>query len=209
MRKILLLTTVLIASLLILGFGYARWYETLNISGTVNTGELDWEISRCSVTDKYAPPLPIPDLTCDPGFGNVRDLDKNVGWGECQLVDSDGDGDKDTIQLSFRNVYPCYFNEVTFYPRNNGTIPLRIDSVTIGGTVFRSNEPKKSLDLNNDGIEDIEIWWKDNFGKQVEPGQDAPAISFWFHVLQGAPEGQSLSFTITFDAVQWNEYVTP
>lgn len=209
MKKLLLITGVLLISLLLIGFGYARWYETLSVSGTVNTGELDWEITQCFVQDTYAPPLQVPDLTCDPGFDNIRQLDKNVGWGECQLVDSDGDGDNDTLELTLHNVYPCYFNEIAFYPRNNGTIPLIIDSVTIGGEVFREHGAEKSLDLDGDGVDDIEIRWNDNFGLQLEPGENAPEISFWVHVLQGAPEGESLTFTITIDAVQWNEYVPP
>jgi hypothetical protein len=210
MRRLTAIALVLLLGLTLVGAGYARWFEILTIDTTVNTGELDWEFTSCLVLDTHAPPVPVPDYSIDPGFvGAPFLLDKNVGWGTCDLVDTDTDMDMDTVLLGFHNVYPSYFNSVNLYMRNNGTIPLRIQKVVINGLEFLENEPKVELDLTGEGDPDVEIWWRNNFGHQMEPGDDGPEISFWFHVLQPAPEDAELEFEIQIEAVQWNEYVAP
>jgi hypothetical protein len=216
MKKIAFLSIIMLVCLVLIGLVYARWSETLDISGTVNTGEVDWEFVSCSVLDRYAPPpyypTPTPDFNAYDGFNPPEyfEVDKNVGWGSCSLRDTDSDGDMDTIDVALKNVYPSYFNEVTARARNNGTVPIIIDRVLINGYEIRKEPtPVVRLDLNGDGKDDVEIWWANGFGTQIHPGNYSPAMTFWFHVLQDAPEGQTLSFSIKIDAVQWNEYISP
>jgi hypothetical protein len=59
--------------------------------------------------------------------------------------------------------------------------------------------------LNNDSLADVLFLWGDNFGNQLETGQNAD-ISMHIVVLQTAPQGADLHFQIGLDAVQWNEY---
>ncbi len=216
MKKILVLSIILLISLALLGLGYGRWTEMLNINGTVNTGEVDWEFISCSVLDKYAPPPYYPTTTPDynayDGFDPpvYFEVDKNVGWGAYELIDTDEDGDKDTANVNLNNVYPSYFNEVNLRAKNNGTVPIIIDRVLINGHEIRKEPtPVIKLDLNGDSKYDVEIWWTDGFGTQIHPGDYSPTMTFWFHVLQDAPEGASLNFKIQVEAVQWNEYVAP
>jgi len=215
--------TVFLALALCLAFtgaGFALWSETQTISGTVNTGEVDWELTACGVLDEIASPpyyVGVPsldDYTCREGFVGPPPYfwhsDKNVGWGEQELVDTDHDGDFDTLQLTLHNVYPCYFNSVSAYARNDGTVPIIIEKVIIDGTEITSlPAPVVRLDLNSDGFDDVEIWWGNAIGTQLEPGEDSPEMSFWFHCLQGAPQGATLTFNITLEAVQWNESIHP
>lgn len=218
MKKLGILTLFLLVSLAVLGLGYARWSEMLYINGTVDTGKVDWCLTEFSIQDDYAPPpiypTPKPDYNSRDGFAGPIPrfwlVNKNVGWGEGELVDTDGDGDNDTLELTLNNVYPSYWNEVAVYAQNCGTVPIIIDRVLINGTVLRKPPtPVVKLDVTGDGKEDIEIWWRNAFGVQLEPGDDSPEMSFWFHVLQAAPEGASLNFSICIEAVQWNEYVAP
>jgi hypothetical protein len=211
MKKLGMLALMLLVGMAILGLGYAKWSETLTIDGTVNTGEVDWEFSSFSILDSLAPPNEEPDYNTADGFvGDFWQVDKNVGWAEGELVDSDGDGDKDTFALTFYNVYPSYFNEISVYAHNNGTIPIIIDRVLINGTELKkSPTPVVKLDLTNDGKPDVEVWWGNGFGVQLEPSNRSPEMSFWFHVLQDAPEGETLHFNISIEAIQWNEYVSP
>ena len=222
-NKIAALFIVSIFALSGTGIAYAAWFDTITITGTVDAGVLQWEFANCEVNDDDAPenpggdyPTDDPDDTCNPGFifetgkGYYWPLDKNVGWGECNPVDTNGDNHFDQIQVTLHNVYPCYFNEVTFYTRNCGTIPLKFDHILINGVPFYSSQPYISLDLSGNGIDDFEIWWRDVYwGYQLEPEGAMPEISFWMHVLQDEGEGvqgESFTFTIEVVAIQWNEY---
>lgn len=216
MKRLLATALVLFAALALLGAGYARWLDTLTIGGTVNTGELSWSFVTSWVMDTTPPPwfggtaTPV-DWTCGKGFTNPRPRPgtKNVGWGESELVDTNGDGKYDTVRVQMRNVYPSYFNSVNVSTENEGTIPLVFDSVVINGNVIRKRPyPVVELDLSGDGRNDVEILWTDNLGAQMHPG-DALEKTFWFHVLKDAPQGAQMTFDIQLKAVQWNEYVRP
>jgi predicted ribosomally synthesized peptide with SipW-like signal peptide len=203
-----------------IGISYAAWTDTITIEGTVTTGDLCWEFISCGLRDEIPPvnpggDYPVPsylvDYTCNPGFagGTYWRLDKNVGWGEQLIKDLDGDGCNETLEITLHNVYPCYFNELAFYVRNCGTLPLKIDHVVINGQSYYSGMPKIEYDLNGNNVSDFEVYWRDNFGFQIEPGQDGPEISFWMHVLQDedpAYQSNSFTFTIQLVCIQWNEY---
>lgn len=214
MKKVVILSLISLVCLALLGVGYAHWMKTLSINGTIKTGKVDWELTDFQILDNIAPPIPVPDYNCRDGFaGPPRrfwQVDKNVGWAEGELVGTDGDGDKDTLELALNNVYPSYFNSVSVDARNNGTIPIKIDRVVIDGIVLRkSPTPVVKLNLTGDEKPDIEIWWRDGFGTQLEPGDNSVDMNFWFHVLQDAPQGAGLHFTIKIEAIQWNMYTAP
>lgn len=216
--KLLAWPMVLMLGLLSTGVAYAHWSQMLYISGSVATGELDWQINNFTILDPYSGPDPPPDYHCNDNFVGTPafwpDPDgKNIGWIEGTLRDSDGDGDNDTLDLTLHNVYPCYFNSISVYPHNNGTIPLKIDSA-----IFSSDYDTETLraigyvalDLDGDGENDIEFSYGNHFGFQMEPCTlPDPEISFWIHVLQDAPQGETLSFTIEIVAVQYDNYVPP
>jgi len=208
---------VLLAALSLLGVGHARWTDSARINGLVETGELCWEFVVVRVHDTFKPPwfggteTPV-DMTTGDGFENPwpEDGTKNVGWGKAILVDEDGDGKNEAIKVTMKNVYPSYFNIVNVYPYNDGSIPLKFESVSINGTeLFGGPYPVVPLDLNEDGLDDIEILWGDNLGAQIHPGDRPLEMSFWFHVLCGAPQGETLEFVIELNAVQYNMYMDP
>jgi len=198
----------------------ALWSETLRVNVAVGTGEVDWEIvsgiiwlDACGLQPGYgyfrgndwnASHLPEP--------GAVQ-LDKDVGCTDVTLIDSDGDGDYDTMNITLRNVYPWYYTHIAFKVHNDGSVPIKIWRIIINGLEFYElNEQELQqgveLDLTGDGKPDVLIWWGDNFGVQLHPCQSAD-ISLDITVLQGAPQGSTLSFTVSFEAIQWNEYYVP
>jgi hypothetical protein len=205
---------LLVFALVTIGFVYAHWSETLYINTIVNTGELDWEFSAWYCWDQGV------DYHCRDGFVGSPpfwlDPDKkDIGSQELIPIDTDSDGDNDTLLFNLYNVYPSYFTSVSLYVHNCGTIPLIIDKVVIKNQTHTVAELRKvpvpvvKVDLNGDGKEDIEILWGNNFGVQLEPCENSPEISFWIHILQDAPEGATLTFTIELVAIQWNMYVPP
>ena len=231
LNKIAALFIVSIFALSGTGIAFAAWFDTVTIEGTVDTGSLCWQFTSATIEDDNQPinfggdyPTDTPDLTCHPGFvydeilGDFWKLDKNVAWGSIERKDLDSDGYYETLELILNNVYPCNFNEVSFYIRNCGTIPLKFNNIVISdGTdesYYIDSDTAKprifTLDLNDNGVDDFEIWWNDDdFGEQLEPGDRLSEQSLWLHVLQDEDpdfQGGSFTFYISLVAVQWNEY---
>jgi hypothetical protein len=203
MKKTMSLFAVMMISLLVVGLSYAVWSKTLTISGEVNTGSLDWQFVAASCLDTSG-----NDYNCRDGFAGPPPLfwtsDKDVGITSVEITDPH------TVTVTLANVYPSYFASINVYAVNTGTIPLIIDKVLIGDVEIRkSPTPIVKLDLNEDGMEDIEIWWLDGFGAELKQGEMSPAMTFWAHILEDAPEGATLTFAIEVVAVQWNMYVPP
>lgn len=203
--KLLAWPMVLMLGLLSTGVAYAHWSQMLYIEGSVASGSLDWEFTDVSAEDDVLGEL---DYNCRDNFEGPPPLkwrvDKDVGRTTAIITDSH------TITVTLTNVYPSYWTEVSVYAHNTGTIPLIIDNVIINGNVLRKSPTSVvGLDLSSDGLNDIEIWWGDGFGTQLEHCERSPEMSFWIHVLQDAPQGATLSFTIELVAVQYNLYDPP
>jgi len=196
-RKASVIPILLMVLLAIIGVAYSAWRESVTITASVGTGELDWQFTTALSIDADG----TNDYHCDDGFTNIRQGDKNVGYTTVEVTDPH------TVTMTMYNVYPSYFVSISVYAKNTGTIPLVIEKVIIDGNVISSESASiVELDLNNDGVSDIEIWWRNGLGEQLDPGEDSPEMSVWFHILQGCPEGATLSFTIEIVAIQWNEY---
>ena len=136
--KTLVLPMVVMLGLLSTGFAYAHWSETLYISGSIATGELDWEFTFATAEDDQ---LGENDWNCGDNFVPPPwRVDKDVGMTTATITDPH------TVTLTLTNVYPSYWTSVSVYAHNCGTIPLVIDSVIIDGIVIRKGTPKIRLD---------------------------------------------------------------
>ncbi len=206
----------------------AMWYQTLGAVVTVNTGRVDIGF--------ISPIIYLDACGLQPGYGMSGGYDwnasgfpdktgyeqpvvdaKDVGCTNVTVEDTDGDGDNDLMTVNLYNVYPWYYSHIDFNVMNTGTVPIKIWRIIVvspdgNRTYYEINaegvEHGVPLDLNNDGHADVVMWWGDNFGKQLHPGETA-AISFDLTVLQEAPQNANLSFSIILQAVQWNEYSVP
>ena len=107
--KMTAIFAALIVGMIVAGASYAYWTQSLGISGTVATGELDAALSNESVTDN------------DP-------VDMDVGTCEIELSD-----DLYSATITIANGYPSYQCTADLNIDNTGTIPIRIASVTVTG----------------------------------------------------------------------------
>lgn len=205
------LATLFIVSIMALAgasVGYAMWSETLYIDGWVQTGEVDWEYWNYWTQSNIDPTFTHDDHGIDPDF--TKDVASNSGT----FIDSDGDGDPDTMQLTILNAYPLYHDHISFWVHCNGNIPIHIWKV-----IFRDSSGNEIetlyqtgnvyLDLSGpngipDGEYDILILWGNSFGTQLH-FCDSTDMSFGFVIQQPAPQGKTMTFTIEIVAGQYNE----
>jgi len=225
LKKSITIVIIIAALVLLSASAIAMWSQTLKVNVYVSTSEVDVEFVNGTVTYKDACGLVAGygdnkgndwNATWYPSVGS-KQLDKDVGCTNVSLIDSDGDGDSDTMNVTLYNVYPWYYTHIAFKIHNNGGIPVKIWRVILSNgthnfTYYELNEQElnqgEEIDVTGDGKPDLTIWWGDNFGEQLHVNQSAN-ISFDITVLQEAPQGSSLTFTLYLEVVQWNEYVIP
>ena len=105
MKKIGILALALVLALGSLGVGYALWFETLFIEGTVNTGSLDAE---------WSVGTPYDDET------------KEYSGATAEIVGN-------TLFVTVTNAYPCITYTIPIDITNNGTIPFHICPIYCNG----------------------------------------------------------------------------
>jgi predicted ribosomally synthesized peptide with SipW-like signal peptide len=207
MKKIILLCLATVLAMGGLGVGYAAWTDEVTISGSVQSGSLCFSIEDNSWGEVNG----CPDFnwgtwvwdgisdSCPPGyhFEGVH-LDEE---GKCPATVSfnphyDADGNVYQLDVIINNAYPYYLADISFYVCNCGTIPLKIKAPII------SQDPSLLIQYGN------------NIGAQVHPGL-CKEISFKVGVTQHlyndpaeplTPMNTPLSFTISIEGIQWNEY---
>ena len=205
-KKIPLFCFLLTAALFMTGISYALWSETLYVRGTVEMGYIDWGFA-----------LPYNVLDEEGDLDWMADCSWNW-WLETKdvggptlvvFVDTDGDGDYDKLEITLQNTYPYYAEEISFYLKCGGTVPIIFDRVVIDGVAYRVGPSfTHFLDCTGDQVPDIKIRYGDHIGTQFHPGDDGE-VSISIMVLQEAPENAALSFELELVAVQYNEYVPP
>lgn len=173
MKKIGLICLAIVLALGVLGVGFGMWDKTLSIIGTVDTGEVNAIFTTASCDD--------PGTTIDPG------KDKHVG--SCSVS---GAGTQE-LTITVTNGYPCYECTVDFTVDNTGTIPVKIQTLSLIGV-----PPEITV-----------TWTGLAVGDQIEPkgqaGDELPG-DIHIHVEQSAAELAQYTFSATIYLVQWNEF---
>jgi hypothetical protein len=156
MKKIAILTLVVVLMLSSLGVGLAKWFDTITIEGTVETGSLDLVVEEYSGTWVYKC-FPHQEIVIHgtPG-GKENGLPFTPAlemgdWGEfgeeeCILVakaeasetlDENDQPVDDSITMTFANLFPNDHFDPPFsymadaYLHYDGTIPGRLDNLRL------------------------------------------------------------------------------
>jgi len=179
--KMVAIFAALMVALMVASVSYALWSETITISGTVNTGEVDVEWTWGD---------PYDDDDCPP--------EKDVSGMTVNPVDTDNDGDIDKLEVTINNAYPCINYYLPIDINNTGSIPVIISDVTINS----GNLPAgATLEILEDEVNDPDI----GVGVQLEPGEEAYGV-LHVHLSNEAHENAEYTFSISITVVQWNEY---
>lgn len=191
-RKLTATFAAMLIALSLAGISYALWSKTLYIWGSVDTGDLNAEITDWFCNDQFS----IDPPGIDPGW------DKDVGWTDCWIDPLD----PQIAYLEIHNGYPCYTVHYSITILNTGNVPWILQGYAIDGIPLPENV-WVPIDLDGDGFADIEFYMHDSLGEQREPGLTIES-SMDTHILQEAHEDFTYPiFALTFEVVQWNEYV--
>ena len=219
MKKIGRIALAVVLAVGCLGIGYAAWTDTITISGTVNTGEVDLKIVKLSSTYVYK------DLDTD-GIVVVYEITEETGpvINTFGTVPANGllvasavatkTGD-DAVTFTYNNLFPCveFVCDVMLHYQG---IPAKVNDIT---WTISDQVPAGWIDTlvaDYDLVGYARIWDPETHQETdvVEEGYQLHECDYvWIyaviHLPQDAPMNATGTVTATFEVVQWNEYPYP
>lgn len=208
MRKTLVICLVALLALGLMGFGFAKWSDSVTIAGSVETGTVKVGILNTGVLDQGADPQQPPGNNAE-GKDVAKTTSENAGNVKFTLGNTAYYGQ---INETITNAYPYYKTGTTVAIANGGTIPVKIESFNVvwndpNGIVAHMQCAGWTASDNGTVVRQGNTW--DGLYQFLNRYQLHPE-----HVLtiradtyfdQGTPQGASASGTITVTASQWNE----
>jgi hypothetical protein len=211
-KKIMLFCLVTVLALSLMGFGFAKWSDTVNIGTTVATGNVDIKIDKGCVNDFGADPNKCP--------GDNRER-KDVGSIKLTKVDDSN------LKVEIKNAYPYYKPGFGFKITSEGTIPVKIDEISSPNWdgVLHDNIHvasweweqwklvKKHGKYRYDRVKKVssgygDTDWNDLFesigNRQLHKG-DFLKVYVELYLDQQSDQNASTAGTISVTASQWNE----
>ncbi len=216
-KKTALICIVAVLALALMGFGFAKWSDTVAINAEVATGNVDVEIEALGVNDEG------PDPNIPPGNNSE---DKDVASIECVNVD------ENTIKVTISNAYPWYQPGFMFRINGVGTVPVKVEDVigpnwdgelgdfikVASWKITVHNPASNGLEQYDDVISsEGETSWDDLFDalKYIQLHQDGfIEVEVNLYIIEEigeelAPEEATTTGTITINVAQWNEVFGP
>jgi predicted ribosomally synthesized peptide with SipW-like signal peptide len=184
---------ILVIALAVLGVGYALWSETLTITGTVNTGEVDvgfsthpkeecvdvWGVGDCIPESEY--PEKVDAANCD------------LEW----TTEDTSDG-YDHLSVTVTGMYPSWHCKVRFDVTNLGNVPVHVKL------------PVATTDIPDWVAVDFADCYDDSI--QLHQGETTGVCTIDIHFTnEQAPPENSEPYTFGWEiyALQWNEDPPP
>lgn len=208
----------------LIGFGFARFAQNVDVNTDVDSGKLLWgfidgtfgsgDLGSDQLGDNYFFPTE-----------NGPDVGSTSG----QFIDTDNDGVLDKLKVTIENAYPSYWNDISAGVKNYGTIPVALKDVKL---TWRDNTSSIEYGLPylllSDGtilsegeFTDPETWeytipdnavlylcWITNEGILLESNMQ-DMLTFEVQVLDNADEDATYSFSIEPEAEQYNYWEGP
>ena len=135
MKKIGLLAMVLVMALGGLGIGYAHWSETLTMSGTAETGDINPYFSCIAANDDWLTQLdPYGWGQWNYGSGLWEGARKTKHIGRTCLAG--GTPNQGDLIMTVTNAYPTYYGSGRYCIENSGTVPVNVYGIylmSVGG----------------------------------------------------------------------------
>lgn len=227
MKKIGLLSLALVLALGTLGIAYAAWTDTITVEGTVNTGDVDLDITALSSTWVYKVPGVTDEIVVNhaliPGIHATTDPDPPasgilVASATADIVSLTDYADN-IVTMTFDNLFPCIPFVADVLWHYDGSIPVKVNEISIewdAGTDPLLIELAESAGGIAGGDIYALMYHTNETGTEVGEGIvvgdqlhecDYVKVVFYIHIPQDNDYmNLSGSFTATLEVVQWNEY---
>lgn len=217
MKKTVVVCLIAILALAMIGFGFAKWSDSIAVNATVNTGNVDTSIAPGSP--------PVNDTGPDPQYGPGHNEEgKDVASITCEQG-----SDAKHITVTIANAYPYYQPGFTFVVKSNGTVPVKIESIEgpnwtgaladwirVAGWSFIVHNPASNglPEFNRTVTSDAtNSTWEglvEAIGHQQlhQNGTITVTVNLYIEEEvngQLCPENASATGTITINSAQWNE----
>ncbi len=192
MKKVKIYVMALVLVLGMVGGAYAAWGDDLLVDGTVETGDINVYFYDFEV---------------------VYDEDSNTKDGEEVATVSLVSVCEDAKELKFEidNAYPQFMANIDFEVHNQGSIPVKLQSVDI--------DAPDELKVENKG------WWCWNCGNwkwkcECEPEVPELEVGTQLNTCDkakgsigvevspdcSAEQDETYTFTVTYEFIQWNKF---
>lgn len=109
MKKLSIISLVLVVAIGLMGVGYALWSDVLYLDTTVHTGSIGLEWSQGVPYDNEAP-------------------EKDVSYATCSIVGN-------TLTITVTNAYPCITYTIPIDLHVTGTVPVHTRWDYVGGNM--------------------------------------------------------------------------
>ena len=218
------------------GVGYAAWFDTITVTGTVNTGSVGWDITGYSCTFVWK----IHGLNDYTDWGNEIYVDyASLTEADSQVYVQNvypsytielisfataaqtmsGDplyADDDSVTVVFDNLFPCIYFEADFTIKYTGSVPGKINAIDFDlGSWDDALTPYVTVTVNEvafitNGIFNPVY----GLGYQLHEGEEIHVV-IMIHIPQTyANEDMTedlmsitgSNFDVTVEVIQWNEY---
>lgn len=141
MKKYKFIALALVLAVMLMGAGYAYWTETLTISSTVTTGDMNVVFAPPNIAGDYDGKLDIGDI--------LGDLWEEIigADGEDIILDQAPDmevsvepsSDYKRVEFNITDMYPGTGGFLSFSIVNDGTVPVTLENITYGNLVDNDN----------------------------------------------------------------------
>lgn len=221
-RKTVVICLIAMFALAAMGFGFAKWSDTVTASVYIDTGKVQVGILDVGTNDDPGDlddvdNLPVvnsdwpdPDPQIAPGHNSEG---KDVASKKSENVDAKFTiGNKQYYQKvveTITNAYPYYGPTTVGEIANGGTIPVKIESMTCNVTgnaaadyhlgAWTVTYPSGSVNGTGEAALYAELK-----GKQLHPNE-VIKVEAQECFGQATPQGSSATITCTLTASQWNE----
>jgi hypothetical protein len=211
-RKTVVICLIAMFALAAMGFGFAKWSDSVSIAATVETGKVCVGILDAGVLDPGADPQQTPGQNPE-----GKDVAKTTSTNIDNKCENAGVQYFAKIEEKIENAYPWYKTGSTIKMANCGTIPVKIEKIE---AVW--DDPDGIADFFN-----VAEWTLTDNGVVVGTGTGLDSlmtalikyqlhpdhvltldITGYFAEEVGTdimPEGASATATVTVTASQWNE----
>lgn len=162
-KYILMLSLVLVLALVVIGVGYGYWSETLDVNGTVSTGNvsMQWTTGTQFCYEYHL----------SGGMTGSKLMGEPAGANAASYSLGDDDGDN-LLTLTLSNAYPGYGVHCDLPFKNDGTLPIIGRSVKVNYDSNFTNCTNTSSSLGEDieQCDQMKLSYLDNYGTPFAPG---------------------------------------